>query len=221
VREPVSKLVAQHPELRQDDLYALAARICAHAEEAGSVEPAAGPVGTTVRAENLFANVPVRREYLRSPAAEFSRIASWLAMMALAYPAVAFTLEHEGKTTFAFPPDDDLAPRLRHVFGGSSQSMIAVRGGDRHAGVSGQVSSPGLRVSPKASHLSDHIGLFENTLPISETRSARLPWTRPSRSMSRRPSWSESPAKASARTSVDRSRIEARRGRAFSVRTRR
>ena len=65
----------------------------------------------------LFANVPVRREYLRSPAAEFARIASWLATLALAYPQVGFSLEHDGKPTFAFAPDDDLAPRLRHVFG--------------------------------------------------------------------------------------------------------
>ena len=35
----------------------------------------------------LFENVPVRREYLRSPSAEFNRISSWLSTFALAYPA--------------------------------------------------------------------------------------------------------------------------------------
>jgi DNA mismatch repair protein MutL len=49
-------------------------RVRAHAETVGTPEPAAAPAGTRVRAERLFENVPVRREYLRSAAAEFGRI---------------------------------------------------------------------------------------------------------------------------------------------------
>jgi len=114
-----------------------------HADELGEPRPVAGPPGTRVVVRELFGNVPVRREYLRSPAAEFARIASWLATLALAYPQVGFSLEHDGKAAFAFAPGDDLAPRLRHVFGVSSSGMVAIRSGDAHAGVSGWVSSPG------------------------------------------------------------------------------
>jgi DNA mismatch repair protein MutL len=121
----------------------VASAIDAHAEEIGEPRPQAGPPGTRVLVRELFANVPVRREYLRSPAAEFTRIASWLATLALAYPQVGFSLEHDGKTTFSFAPGEDLAPRLRHVFGTSSTSMVGVRGDDPHVGVSGWVSSPG------------------------------------------------------------------------------
>ncbi|HYZ17875.1 MAG TPA: DNA mismatch repair endonuclease MutL [Candidatus Acidoferrum sp.] len=121
----------------------VATAVDAHAEEIGELRPQAGPPGTRVLVRELFANVPVRREYLRSPAAEFTRIASWLATLALAYPEVGFSLEHDGKTTFSFAPGADLAPRLRHVFGTSSTSMVAVRGDDPHVGVSGWVSSPG------------------------------------------------------------------------------
>lgn len=121
----------------------VAATIEAHGESVGDVGPAPGPLGTRVVVRELFANVPVRREYLRSPAAEFSRIASWLATLSLAYPDVAFTLEHDGKQTFAFPPGDDLAPRLRHVFGTSSSTMVAIEGEERHGRVRGWVSSPG------------------------------------------------------------------------------
>ena len=95
----------------------VATAIDAHGEAIGEPRPLAGPPGTRVVVRDLFGNVPVRREYLRSPAAEFARIASWLATLALAYPHVGFTLEHDGKPTFAFAPGDDLAPRLRHVFG--------------------------------------------------------------------------------------------------------
>jgi DNA mismatch repair protein MutL len=121
----------------------VATAIDAHGEEIGELRPLAGPPGTRVVVRDLFGNVPVRREYLRSPAAEFARISSWLATLALAYPQIGFTLEHDGKATFAFPPGDDLAPRLRHVFGGSSSSMVGVRADERYAGVSGWVSSPG------------------------------------------------------------------------------
>ncbi len=121
----------------------VATAIDAHGEEIGELRPLAGPPGTRVVVRDLFGNVPVRREYLRSPSAEFARISSWLATLALAYPQIGFTLEHDGKATFAFPPGDDLAPRLRHVFGGSSSSMVGVRADERYAGVSGWVSSPG------------------------------------------------------------------------------
>jgi DNA mismatch repair protein MutL len=121
----------------------VATAIEAHGEEIGEPHPMAGPPGTRVIVRDLFANVPVRREYLRSPAAEFTRIASWLATLALAYPLVGFTLEHDGKTTFAFPPGEDLAPRLRHVFGTSSASMVGLHGEQRGVRVKGYVSSPG------------------------------------------------------------------------------
>lgn len=120
-----------------------ATAIDAHGETLGEPRPLAGPPGTRVVVRDLFANVPVRREYLRSPAAEFARITSWLSTLALAYPQVGFTLEHDGKPTFAFPPGDDLAPRLRHVFGTPSSSMVSLRSDDPHVGVSGWVSSPG------------------------------------------------------------------------------
>jgi len=93
------------------------ARIEAHGDEAGAVEPAAAPAGTRVRAAALFENVPVRREYLRSPSAEFNRISSWLASFALAYPSVTFTLRHDGKDVWVMPATADPRERLAMVFG--------------------------------------------------------------------------------------------------------
>lgn len=121
----------------------VATAIDAHADEVGELRPLAGPPGTRVIVRDLFANVPVRREYLRSAAAESARISGWLATLALAYPQVAFSLESDGKSVFAFAAADDLAPRLRHVFGQESAAMVALRTEDARAIVSGWVSSPG------------------------------------------------------------------------------
>ncbi|HEY5339422.1 MAG TPA: DNA mismatch repair endonuclease MutL, partial [Candidatus Aquilonibacter sp.] len=76
---------------------AVGSRIVAHAESASPVEPAASAPGTRVTVTDLFANVPVRREYLKSPGSEFTRISSWLTCLALGYPHVTFVLRHDGK----------------------------------------------------------------------------------------------------------------------------
>jgi DNA mismatch repair protein MutL len=123
----------------------LATALDAHAESIGEPRPLAGPPGTRVIVADLFANVPVRREYLRSPGAEFARISQWLATLALAYPHVGFRLEHDGRQTFAFGAGDDIGLRLAHAFGPSAQPLVAVvdaREADR-ASVAGFISSPG------------------------------------------------------------------------------
>jgi DNA mismatch repair protein MutL len=121
----------------------IATAVNAFGEEIGAPYPAPGPVGTRVVVRDLFANVPARREYLRTPGAEFTRIAQWLSTMALAYPAVGFTLEHDGRRVFAFAPDGDPSPRLRHTFGTPAGGMLAVRGGSERIAVEGWISAPG------------------------------------------------------------------------------
>jgi DNA mismatch repair protein MutL len=121
----------------------IATAVDAFGEEIGLPYPAPGPVGTRVAVSDLFANVPARREYLRTPGAEFTRIAQWLATMALAYPDVGFTLEHDGRRVFAFAPDGDPAPRLRHTFGVPAGGMLRVQGGSDRISVGGWISAPG------------------------------------------------------------------------------
>ncbi len=122
----------------------IATAVEAFGEAIGEPQPQAGPIGTRVLVRDLFGNVPVRRAYLRSPSAEFSRISQWLGTLSLAYPQVGFTLDHDGRAVFAFAPDDDLSLRLTHVFGPSARTMVGVdRGGDARVSVRGWISSPG------------------------------------------------------------------------------
>jgi DNA mismatch repair protein MutL len=121
----------------------IATAVDAFGEEIGAPYPAPGPLGTRVVVRDLFANVPARREYLRTPGAEFTRIAQWLSTMALAYPEVGFTLEHDGRRVFAFAPDGDASPRLRHTFGTPAGAMVAVRGASERIAVRGWISAPG------------------------------------------------------------------------------
>jgi DNA mismatch repair protein MutL len=96
---------------------AIGAKVVAHAEEATAVEPVASAPGTRVNVTELFANVPVRREYLKSASAEYARISSWLTSLSLAYPQVTFVLRHDGKDVWTLPATNDPRERLAMVFG--------------------------------------------------------------------------------------------------------
>jgi DNA mismatch repair protein MutL len=121
------------------------ARVAAHAERATEIEPCAAPIGTTVRAVALFENVPVRREYLRSPGAEFSRISAWLATFALAYPQITFALRHDGKDVWTMPATETPEQRLHAVFGKAAEALIPLDGSAAAltGTISGFISSPG------------------------------------------------------------------------------
>jgi len=125
----------------------IGSRIFAHAESAGAHEPAAAPVGTRVRAEGLFENVPVRREYVKGASAEFNRISAWLSTFALGYPKVTFALRHDGKDVWTMPATGDIAQRLAMVFGKAAADALIPIDGGAAAGLNGRltgfVSTPG------------------------------------------------------------------------------
>jgi DNA mismatch repair protein MutL len=105
--------------------------------------PEAAPVGTRVSATGLFANVPARREYMKSPSVEFTRVSGFVATLALAYPHVAFVLRHDGREVFAFEPDA-IAQRLAHVFGDGARSLIPIEPHETpFATLRGFVNAPG------------------------------------------------------------------------------
>lgn len=126
----------------------IGARIAAHAEHARDVEPAPSPIGTTVRARDLFANVPVRREYLRSASAEFNRISGWLSTFALAYPGITFSLHHDGKEVWTMPATSDVRARLGAVFGKAAAETLMPLSPEAARGLqgtlSGYISTPGI-----------------------------------------------------------------------------
>ena len=82
-----------------------------------SLAPAGLPVGTTVTARNLFRNFPARRKFMRSEAAEQSRVHRVIAHYALAYPEVAFELTSDRGRPFSSPGGGDLRDAVSAVHG--------------------------------------------------------------------------------------------------------
>ncbi|MGH6659554.1 MAG: DNA mismatch repair endonuclease MutL, partial [Sphingomicrobium sp.] len=76
-----------------------------HGEPAGE-GPAALPPGTRVRVVNLFAKVPARRKFLRTPRSEYAACLDMVKRLAMARPDVGFTLDHDGRRILSLQPED-------------------------------------------------------------------------------------------------------------------
>ncbi|MCU4717304.1 DNA mismatch repair endonuclease MutL [Halapricum hydrolyticum] len=123
------------------------AEITVEGGDAGTVQPAGCPVGTTVEVEDLFYNVPARRKYLAQDATEFAHVNSVVTAYALANPDVAVTLEHDGREVFSTTGRGNLTETVLDVYGREvAQAMIEIDDGKLPEGplegVSGLVSHP-------------------------------------------------------------------------------
>ncbi|MBV5325816.1 MAG: DNA mismatch repair endonuclease MutL, partial [Rhodospirillaceae bacterium] len=76
------------------------------AEAHAQPEPAALSAGTVIEMRDLYYNTPARRKFLKSEATEFAHCAEALKRVALAHPAVAFTLSHNGRVSLHLPKSD-------------------------------------------------------------------------------------------------------------------
>ncbi|MEE2645184.1 MAG: DNA mismatch repair endonuclease MutL [Myxococcota bacterium] len=107
------------------------------------VQSAAGPVGTEIRVEELFFNVPARRKFLKRASTEAGYIHELVTRLAIVYPGIAFRLIKDGHQSIDLPRHGDLHARLYALFGARvAEALIPVEraGGLR---VSGFCTRPG------------------------------------------------------------------------------
>jgi DNA mismatch repair protein MutL len=107
-----------------------------------SVREAGAPEGTTIEVTDLFYNLPARRKFLKSDAAETAQVSRLIAQLALARPATGFTLTSAGRRVLQCPPVAGLRDRFYQLFG-ERPDLIDVRKEAGGLRLFGYVAAPG------------------------------------------------------------------------------
>ena len=117
------------------------------------------PVGTTIKVENLFHNVPVRLKFLKSAQTEFSHCLETVQSLALANPLQTFILNHNGKekllvsydkgcekgTDSEFFGEQLLRSRVSYLYGEEvSEQLLYVSSSSEYLQMEALIAPPGL-----------------------------------------------------------------------------
>jgi DNA mismatch repair protein MutL len=126
--------------------------------------PSAIPPGTRVRVEQLFANIPARRKFLRSERAEYAACVDVVKRLAMARADIGFSMEHGERRTLMVAAGesgpDRVAALTDRALGQASVGLDFEREGFRLTGVAG------LPTFNRG--VADHQYLFVNGRPVKD-----------------------------------------------------
>src|SRR5688572_14598097 len=88
------------------------------------------PEGTSIEVADVFYNLPARRKFLKSDAAESAQVTRIVTQLALCYPEIGFTLTSAGRKVLQVPPVGSLRDRLYQLYGDRSDLVEVRRDGD-------------------------------------------------------------------------------------------
>ncbi len=109
------------------------------------VEKVGAPVGTVLRVENLFYNVPARLKFLKSDVTERRAIDALVTRYALAYPNVRFKVTDGKQTTLQTAGDGDRRAILAALYGVDvAKQMLEVMAQEDGLSLSGFISPTSL-----------------------------------------------------------------------------
>ncbi len=105
-------------------------------------QPVAAPVGTSISMKNLFFNVPARRNFLKSNAAEMRHIVDEFIRVALAFPHIFFSLTSNGQQLFHLE-GGSLKQRIVQLLGNNyNAKLVAVNEHTDYLDIHGFVGKP-------------------------------------------------------------------------------
>lgn len=114
-------------------------RVVVEGGEVKSARAAGCAPGTEIDVRDLFFNLPARRKFLRARATEYAHCLEAVARQALAKPAVAFRVTHDGRVALSAEATD-LAGRARQVLGKDAAQMVDIDFSRGSLTVTGRVS---------------------------------------------------------------------------------
>ena len=106
------------------------------------ISATACPVGTSISMKNLFFNVPARRNFLKSNAAELKHIIEEFTRVALAFPEIFFSFNNNGQEVFHWE-GGSFKQRAIQVLGNSyNTKLVAVGEHTDYLNIAGFVGKP-------------------------------------------------------------------------------
>ncbi len=108
-----------------------------------TVGPAGCPAGTSLAVRRLFAAMPARLKFLRSPQAEAAAAARVVEACVLTRPGVHLVLRVDGEERLNAPRAADAAGRLRAILGASASTLIPFDRGEAGWRAHGLAEPPG------------------------------------------------------------------------------
>ena len=107
-------------------------------------EPVAFPTGTSIAMKNLFFNVPARRNFLKSNAAEMRHIVDEFIRVALSFPDIRFILVGNGQEIFHLEKGT-LKQRIVQILGVNYTSkLVSVQENTDYLNIAGFVGKPDI-----------------------------------------------------------------------------
>jgi DNA mismatch repair protein MutL len=85
----------------------------------------AGPRGTDICVEDLFFNTPARLKFLKSDTTELGACLEYLYKYALGYPAIAFSVTHNGQPALSTTGSGDLFEAVSEIWGREAARSLA------------------------------------------------------------------------------------------------
>ena len=129
------------------------------------IEVVGAPVGTVVRVENLFFNVPARLKFLKHDTTERRQIDTLVTRYALAYPQVRFSLHQDGRPVLQTSGNGNRREILATLYGVDvAREMLEVVSEDHDITITGFISPTHLTRSNRK-----EITFFVNGRPIQDT----------------------------------------------------
>ncbi len=105
-------------------------------------EPVAAPKGTSIAMKNLFFNVPARRNFLKSNAAEMRHIVDEFTRVAMSFPEILFTLTANNQQLFHLEAGS-LKQRIVQLLGNNyNAKLVTVKEDTDYMNIYGFVGKP-------------------------------------------------------------------------------
>ncbi len=103
------------------------------------------PAGTTVTVEDLFYNIPARKEFIKSSQSEYKAILDIVEAHAIANPKIGLTLINNDKTIYSLPKDHLIEDRVRAILGNDvNDKLIPIFFEHPHVEIYGFTGKPEL-----------------------------------------------------------------------------